>query len=74
MRRIGCRWRTKSEVKLRKGDRICGNVICDEDKGLSVYEINFKYREQEKDKNAMVKVTVCRDCEMMLNFRVRIPG
>ena len=68
--RVGCRWRTAGEVKRGKGERVCGNLGCEAGGRLLVFEMNFGYVEEGEKKNALVKVSVCRECEKKLNFKV----
>eukprot|EP00825_Cyclidium_porcatum_P048515 TRINITY_DN8173_c0_g1_i3.p1 TRINITY_DN8173_c0_g1~~TRINITY_DN8173_c0_g1_i3.p1 ORF type:complete len:173 (+),score=30.97 TRINITY_DN8173_c0_g1_i3:161-679(+) len=65
---IGLRWRTQHEVISGKGKLICANKKCQSSKFLSSYEINFSYIELGQQKNALVKIRVCKDCAQLLNF------
>lgn len=65
---IGCRWRTESEVLAGKGEQECGEVKCD-NKAINVFEMNFSYVEEGQKRNALVKVSVCPQCAIKLNYR-----
>jgi protein FRA10AC1 len=64
------RWRTKEEVLSGKGETICSNKICDKFSELRTYEVNFKYKEEEEVKSALVKVKCCEECSIKLNYKV----
>ena len=68
--KVGCRWRTKQEVLLGKGDIICGNKKCTNERALEDYEFVFRYREQEREKKAFVKVKLCSTCEPIMRKSV----
>lgn len=65
---IGCRWRTEKEVVAEKGEAICGATTCDL-RAKHTFEINFGYLEDGKKKNALVKVSLCPECEKKLNHK-----
>ncbi|KAK3846137.1 MAG: folate-sensitive fragile site protein Fra10Ac1-domain-containing protein [Linnemannia gamsii] len=67
--RIAMRWRNQKEVVSGKGQFTCGNLRCDEAKGLESWEINFGYLEQGEKKNALVKVRLCEKCSYKLNYK-----
>jgi len=50
------RWRTAEEVKLGKGQFMCGNKKCSEGEMMRTWEVNFAYVEDGEKKNALVKV------------------
>lgn len=56
---------------MGKGQRMCGEVLCKNKVG-SVYEMNFGYVEESKKKNALVKISVCPDCEIKLNYKKQL--
>ena len=60
--KIGMRWRTKREVLINKGTKICGNVKCKLTNNIQTFEVNFGYIEKGKKKNTQVKVNVCPNC------------
>ena len=66
---VGLRWRTEKEVARGKGVDICGEKRCSERKNLSMFELNFRYKEGGRGevKNALVKVVVCPACEEKMN-------
>ena len=65
---VGLRWRTEKEVARGKGVDICGEKRCSERKNLGTFELNFRYKEGEREvKNALVKVVVCPACEEKMN-------
>ena len=66
-RKIGFRWRTEQEVVVGKGQFVCGHKSCMEGEGLCSWEVNFKYKEQEEQKSALVKVRLCDKCSRKLN-------
>ncbi|KAF9908721.1 hypothetical protein EC991_009531 [Linnemannia zychae] len=67
--RIAMRWRNQKEVMRGKGQFTCGNLRCDEAKGLESWEVNFGYVEQGEKKNALVKVRLCEKCSYKLNYK-----
>ncbi|KAF9934114.1 hypothetical protein FBU30_003395 [Linnemannia zychae] len=67
--RIAMRWRNQNEVIRGKGQFTCGNLKCDESKGLESWEVNFGYVEQGEKKNALVKVRLCERCSYKLNYK-----
>ena len=70
--KVGLRWRTEREVVSGKGQFTCGGVNCDETQGLRVMEVNFRYEEDGKLKNALVKLALCASCtEKMERTRPR---
>ena len=50
------RWRTEEEVKLGKGQFMCGSRKCSEAEMMRTWEVNFAYIEAGEKKNALVKV------------------
>jgi protein FRA10AC1 len=50
------RWRTEEEVKLGKGQFVCGHKKCSESEMMRTWEVNFAYIEAGEKKNALVKV------------------
>lgn len=42
------RWRTETEVLSGKGETICANKICNKDRELATWEVNFKYKEKSE--------------------------
>ncbi|KAG0072840.1 hypothetical protein BGZ89_002427 [Linnemannia elongata] len=67
--RVAMRWRNEKEVIRGKGQFTCGNLKCNESKGLESWEINFGYVEQGEKKNALVKVRLCEKCSYKLNYK-----
>ncbi|XP_014233886.1 protein FRA10AC1-like isoform X2 [Trichogramma pretiosum] len=65
---IALRWRTKNEVLSNKGSEICGNKKCTSKENLKVWEVNFKYIEHGQNHNALVKLALCVECSIMLNY------
>jgi protein FRA10AC1 len=45
-----------------KGKTICGNSSCEKNQELTAYEVNMNYVEKDEQKNALVKVYLCRRC------------
>uniref|UniRef100_A0A0N4ZHA8 Protein FRA10AC1 homolog n=1 Tax=Parastrongyloides trichosuri TaxID=131310 RepID=A0A0N4ZHA8_PARTI len=66
--KIALRWRMESEVRNGKGQFVCGGKGCEERENLSTWEVNFKYKEEGEEKNALVKLCLCEDCSKKLNF------
>uniref|UniRef100_A0A7E4WDT9 SAC3_GANP domain-containing protein n=1 Tax=Panagrellus redivivus TaxID=6233 RepID=A0A7E4WDT9_PANRE len=66
--RVAMRWRIEREVKAGKGQFICGEKRCNVDQGLESWEVNFAYEEQGEKKNALVKLRLCPECSLKLNF------
>ena len=68
--KVGCRWRHKKEVLLGKGEIVCGNKHCFNEKCLEDYEFVFKYIEVGESLQALVKVKLCSNCEPKMRFKV----
>ncbi|CAD5222012.1 unnamed protein product [Bursaphelenchus xylophilus] len=66
--KIGLRWRTEKEVVNGKGQFECGGKHCEKKKKLTSWEVNFAYEEHGEKKNALVKVRLCPECSLKLNF------
>lgn len=64
------RWRIEKEVIIGKGEKICAEKKCPNTKDLETYELNFSYKEINEKKNSLVKVKVCAECAIKLNFKV----
>eukprot|EP00347_Sterkiella_histriomuscorum_P004924 403358557 len=67
---IGLRWCTEKDIVTGKGSKICGNKHCDKnDEALQSFEVNMNYVENGENKNALVKVNLCIDCAIKLNYK-----
>ena len=66
--KVAMRWRTENELKLGKGQFICGARKCEEREYLRTWEVNFAYTEEMEKKNALVKVRLCPECSIKLNY------
>lgn len=66
--KIALRWRIEKEVVLGKGQFICGHKKCDEKDGLRSWEVDFKYKENDQVKSALVKCRLCAECSYKLNY------
>lgn len=79
--KIGMRWRTETEVIEGKGQFICGakgcgrgqskpvvNARLDDSTKLSTWEVFFTYVERNEKKHALVKLRLCSDCSIKLNY------
>ncbi|XP_065156181.1 protein FRA10AC1 homolog [Atheta coriaria] len=66
--KIAMRWRIEKEVVIGKGQFICGNKSCTIEKYLRTWEVNFAYVENEEKKNALVKIRLCPECSLKLNY------
>ncbi|XP_029044413.1 protein FRA10AC1 homolog [Osmia bicornis bicornis] len=67
--KVALRWRTEKEVIIGKGQFECGNKKCKEREGLKSWEVNFGYIEHDEKKNALVKLRLCPECSIKLNYR-----
>ncbi|XP_076241647.1 protein FRA10AC1 homolog [Calliopsis andreniformis] len=67
--KVALRWRTEKEVVVGKGQFECGNKKCVEKEGLKSWEVNFGYIEHGEKKNALVKLRLCPECSIKLNYR-----
>ncbi|XP_071866775.1 protein FRA10AC1 homolog [Bombus fervidus] len=67
--KVALRWRTEKEVIVGKGQFECGNKKCKEKEGLKSWEVNFGYIEHGQKKNALVKLRLCPECSIRLNYR-----
>ena len=64
------RWCTEQDILKGKGSKKCGNKHCDkDDEVLKSYEVNMSYEESGVWKNAMVKVNVCTECALKVNYK-----
>ena len=61
-KKIGLRWRLESEVIKGKGQFICGNIKCQKEERISTFEVNFEYFEDDEEKQALVKLRLCKSC------------
>jgi protein FRA10AC1 len=66
--KVAMRWRTEAELKVGRGQFICGGRKCEERELLRTWEVNFAYLEEGEKKNALVKVRLCPDCSYKLNY------
>ncbi|KAL2746519.1 protein FRA10AC1 [Vespula maculifrons] len=67
--KVALRWRTEKEVIVGKGQFECGNKKCTTKEDLRSWEVNFGYVEHGEKKNALVKLRLCPECSMKLNYR-----
>lgn len=67
--KVALRWRVRQEVVVGKGQFICGTKKCDIREDLRTWEVNFAYIEDNEKKNALVKLRLCPDCSVKLNYR-----
>ncbi|XP_076651392.1 protein FRA10AC1 homolog [Halictus rubicundus] len=67
--KVALRWRTEKEVIVGKGQFECGNKRCNEKEDLKSWEVNFGYIEHGEKKNALVKLRLCPECSVKLNYR-----
>ena len=65
--KVAMRWRTEQEVVDGKGQFVCGEKHCTQTDGLKSWEVNFSYLEDERKKNALVKLRLCPRCSKKLN-------
>ncbi|XP_066581498.1 protein FRA10AC1 [Prorops nasuta] len=67
--KVALRWRIEKEVIVGKGQFQCGSKNCNEKTDLRSWEINFGYVEHGEKKNALVKLRLCPECSIKLNYR-----
>ncbi|KAJ3268209.1 hypothetical protein HK104_005436 [Borealophlyctis nickersoniae] len=67
--KVAMRWRTQKEVVDGKGQFVCGNLECNSQENLRSWEVNFAYMEAGEKKNALVKLRLCEECSVKLNYR-----
>ncbi|XP_075975115.1 protein FRA10AC1 homolog isoform X2 [Anticarsia gemmatalis] len=67
--KVALRWRIEKEVVLGKGQFLCGNKVCNNDRDLKSWEVNFAYIEDNEKKNALVKLRLCPECSDKLNYK-----
>ncbi|KAL3266194.1 hypothetical protein HHI36_010377 [Cryptolaemus montrouzieri] len=65
---VALRWRTKNEVISGKGQFICAEKKCNVGDHLRTWEVNFCYVEEQQKKNALVKIKLCSNCSVKLNY------
>lgn len=56
------RWCNEKDLLEGKGLKLCGNSECHKSKDLIPYEVNMSYFEEGENKNALVKVFLCKKC------------
>ena len=66
--KIALRWRVEKEVIDGKGQFACGNKHCSSVGDLQSWEVNFNYSEHGEKKQALVKVRLCEECSVKLNY------
>ncbi|XP_012226714.1 protein FRA10AC1 homolog [Linepithema humile] len=66
--KVALRWRTEKEVIAGKGQFECGSKTCMEKENLRSWELNFGYEEHGEKKNALVKLRLCPECSVKLNY------
>lgn len=66
--KIALRWRVEKEVVDGKGQFVCGHKHCSKIKDLRSWEVNFNYMEHGEKKQALVKVRLCEECSLKLNY------
>ena len=59
----------QKEVFSGDGQFRCGNQACKLPDQLSSYEMNFVYKEDGAKKEALVKLRLCPECGVKLNYR-----
>ncbi|KAL0102698.1 hypothetical protein PUN28_018187 [Cardiocondyla obscurior] len=67
--KVALRWRTEKEVIVGKGQFECGSKTCKEKENLRSWELNFGYTEHGEKKNALVKLRLCPECSVKLNYQ-----
>lgn len=67
--KVALRWRIEKEVIIGKGQFECGNKKCKNKEQLKSWEVNFGYIEHGQKKNALVKLRLCPECSIKLNYR-----
>ncbi|XP_059057435.1 protein FRA10AC1 homolog isoform X2 [Achroia grisella] len=67
--KVALRWRVEKEVVLGKGQFQCGNKQCNNVNDLKSWEVNFAYLENRIKKNALVKLRLCPECSVKLNYK-----
>ena len=71
---IGLRWCTEKDILSGKGKTTCGNKHCSADSStgevaLHSYEVNMTYQEEDRPVQALLKVNLCPECAMRLNYK-----
>ncbi|CAO3680508.1 unnamed protein product [Rhizopus stolonifer] len=59
------------ELKYYKEGKIALNGVCESDKALESWEVNFGYVEKGEKKNELVKVRLCPECSDKLNYKTK---
>ncbi|XP_043268936.1 protein FRA10AC1 [Venturia canescens] len=67
--KVALRWRTEKEVVVGKGQFECGSKKCGVKESLRTWEVNFGYEEHGEKKNALVKLRLCPECSLKLNYK-----
>ena len=66
--KYGLRWRTENEVIHSKGQLVCASKHCSSVERLGVFELPFKYIEDGIVKRELIKVCLCEECSLKLNY------
>lgn len=67
--KVAMRWQTENELINGKGQFICGEKRCQKTDDMKTWEVNFGYVEHGEKKNALVKLRLCPDCSLRLNYK-----
>ncbi|XP_075216646.1 protein FRA10AC1 homolog [Lycorma delicatula] len=67
--KVAMRWQTEQELITGKGQFVCGEKRCRNADNLKTWEVNFGYIEHGEKKNALVKLRLCSDCSVKLNYK-----
>jgi hypothetical protein len=62
----------EKDILSGKGKTICGNKHCDvSNEALHSYEVNMTYKDETSAevKQTLVKVNLCPECAMKLNYK-----
>jgi len=69
---LGLRWLNQTEVLQGKGYSYCAATDCDSAEELKAFEVPFTYVENGEKKATLVKVRLCRSCQVRMVESYRI--
>ncbi|CAG0882085.1 unnamed protein product [Cyprideis torosa] len=69
--KVAIRWQTEAEVVSGKGQFTCAEKFCKnkETSSLRTWEVNFAYVEKGEKRNTLVKLRLCPECSVKLNYK-----
>ncbi|GJQ14937.1 hypothetical protein GpartN1_g6728.t1 [Galdieria partita] len=69
---LGLRWLNQTEVLQGKGYSYCAATDCNGASELKAFQVPFTYEENGETKATLVKVRLCRSCQVKMRESFRI--